>query len=126
MNLIIDNNIINRNFDYTNFDIKLLNENDEYKYLIISANDDNKGIITNISLNCCSLFGYHKHEIIGKNMNILIPELYHKLHNKLFNEMTEKTKNEFHESLSKKLEYNPDFLELKVHARNKSKYLKRK
>ena len=123
MDLITDNNIENKNIDFTNYDYKILNETDEYKYIIVSANDENKGNIINMSLNACLIFGYSRKEIIGKNINILIPELYHKLHNKLFNEITEKTKTEFFEILSKKLVYIPDFLELSVYGRNKSKYL---
>jgi hypothetical protein len=35
MNLMADNTIENRQKDYTNFDLKILNENDEFKFLII-------------------------------------------------------------------------------------------
>ena len=123
MNLIMDNKIENREKDYSNFDLKMLNETDEYNYLIISANDENKGTIINMSLNACSILGYHKHEIIGKNMNILIPEIYHKRHNRLFNETTEKTKTEFFENLSNKVLYIPKFFEFSAYGRNKSRYL---
>ena len=123
MNLIMDNKIENREKDYSNFDLKIINETDEYKFLIISANHENRGTIINISLNACPITGYHKHEIIGKNMNILIPEIYHKRHNKLFNEMTEKTKTEFYENLSKKIVYTPKFEEFSAFGRNKAKYL---
>ena len=123
MNLMADNTIENRQKDYTNFDLKILNENDEFKFLIISANEENKGTIINISLNGCQLIGYHKHEIIGKNMNILIPEMYHKIHKNLFNEKTEKFKTEFFEKLSNKNIYTPEYLEFTAFGRNKSKYL---
>ena len=123
MNLITDNKIDNREKDYSNFDLKILNETDEYNFLIISANEENKGTIINMSLNACSILGYHKQEIIGKNMNILIPEIYHNLHNKLFNKITEETTTEFFESLSNKKIYIPKFLEFSAFGRNKSKYL---
>ena len=122
MNLITDK-IENRELDYTNYDLKILNENDEYKYLVISANDENKGTIINLSLNSCSIFGYNKSEIIGKHMNILIPEIYHKIHDKKFNEHCENTKIEFFENLSNKIIYKPKFIEIPVFGRNKSKYL---
>ena len=123
MNLIKDNKIDPKDIDYTNFDLKIYIENDEYKFLIISADEENKGNIINMSLNACPIFGYHKYELIGKNMNVLIPELFHNIHNKIFNKVTEKTKTEFFECLSKKEVYNPKFREFSGFARNKSKYL---
>ena len=123
MNLITDNKVDNKEIDFTNFDLKIMDDSDEFKYLIVSANDENKGNIINMSLNSCSIFGYHRYEIIGKNMNILIPEIYHKIHNKLFNEVTEKNKTILFENLSKKIIYKPQFYEFPAFGRNKSKYL---
>ena len=123
MNLITDNKVDNKEIDFTNFDLKTMSDSDEYKFLIVSANDENKGNIINMSLNSCSIFGYHRYEIIGKNMNILIPELYHHVHNKLFNEITEKDKTILFENLSKKIIYKPHFYEFIAFGRSKSKYL---
>ena len=123
MNLLIDNKIENKEIDYTNFDLKILKKEDEYKFLIISANNENKGTIIDMSLNSCSVFGYHKHELIGKSMNLLIPEIYHKIHDNVFNDICEKTKIEFFEKLSKKIIYTPKFIEFSAFGRNKSKYL---
>ena len=122
-NLITDNKFDFEDKDYTNFDIKNITNNDEYQFLILSANDDNKGTIVNMSLNTCLYFGYSKDEIIGKNMCILIPELFHKIHIKLFNELTEKIKTEFFEKLSNKITYVPEFMEYSGFGRNKLKYL---
>ena len=122
-NLITDNKFDFEDKDYTNFDIKNITNNDEYQFLIISANDDNKGTIVNMSLNTCLYFGYTKDEIVGKNMCILIPELFHKIHIKLFNDTTEKIKTEFFEKLSNKITYNPEFMEFSGFGRNKLKYL---
>ena len=122
-NLITDNKFDFDDKDYTNFDIKNMNNNDEYQFLIISANDDNKGTIINMSLNTCLYFGYTKDEIIGKDMCILIPELFHKTQKKLFIEETEKIKTEFFENLSNKITYIPKFKELSGFGRNKLKYL---
>jgi len=123
-NLIMDNNnIMNKEIDYTNYDISILSGTDEYKFLIVSAEDDKKGTIINMSLNACLVFGYHKHELIGKNVTLLIPELYHKTHEKIFNELTEKTKTEFFECLSKNVVYTPKYFEISFYGRNKSKYL---
>ena len=122
-NLITDNKFDFEDKDYTNFDIKNLNNSDEYQFMIISANDDNKGTIVSMSLNICLFFGYTKDEIIGKNMCLLIPELFHKHQIKLFNETTEKIKTEFFENLSNKITYVPQFMEFSGFGRNKLKYL---
>ena len=122
-NLIIDNKFYFEDKDFTNFDIKNLLTNDEYQFIIISANDDNKGTLINMSLNTCLYFGYTKDEIIGKNMCLLVPELFHKIHNKLFNEVTEKIKTEFFENLSNKITYIPQCMEYSGFGRNKLKYL---
>ena len=123
MNLITDNKFDFEDKDYTNFDIKNLTNNDEYQFMIISANDDNKGTIVNISLNTCLFFGYTRDEVIGKNMCLFIPELFHKIQMKLFSEHTEKIKTEFFEKLSNKITYVPKFMELSGFGRNKLKYL---
>jgi len=39
-----------------------------------------KGIIENINNSACSLFGYSKLELLGKNIRILMPEPYHSEH----------------------------------------------
>ena len=123
MNLLVDKNIKIRDIDYSNFNIGYLNESQESKYLIVSINEDNKGVISNISSNACPVLGYHKNEIIGKNINILIPGLFQKMHDKMFNDLIEKTKTEFYDCLLNKLIYKPKFTELYVHGKNKSKYL---
>ena len=117
------NKIKIKEVDYTNFDLSILKESDEINYLIISTDEENKGVIINMSLGACSIFGYHKNELIGKNMNILIPELFKTMHEKAFNNITEKTKTQFYDNLVNKLIYKPEFTELYVHAKNKSKYL---
>ena len=123
MNSLIDKNIKIKDIDYSNFNIGYLNESQENKYLIVSINEDNKGVITNISSKACPILGYHKNEIIGKNINILIPGLFQKIHDKMFNDLIEKTKTEFYDCLLNKLIYKPKFTELYIHGKNKSKYL---
>ena len=122
-NLITDNYVVNKEIDYSNYDVNILSGTDEFKFLIVSAEDDKKGTIINMSLNSCLIFGYHRHELIGKNVTLLIPEIYHKTHEKIFNELTEKTKTEFFECLSKNIVYTPKFIEIAFCGRNKSKYL---
>ena len=84
-NLSIYNRIKTKEIDFSNFNLGLINESDEKNLLIVSIDEKHKGIIKNISLKACLIFGYQKDEIIGKNMNILIPELFQKIYIKLFN-----------------------------------------
>ena len=123
INLVEDDKMQDKEKDYSNYDINNINESDEYKILVVSANEENKGCIVNISLNSCLLFGYQRNEIIGKNINLLIPELYHQIHNKIFNRNIEKNKTEFFECLSKNMIYTPKFSEFLTYGRNRSKYL---
>ena len=123
MNIIVDRKVRHREVDFENFDTKILDGNDENKYLIISINEEQKGIIKNISPSACLIFGYHKEEIIGKNMNILIPEIFQKIHDRTFIEVTDKAKTKFFDNLVNKTIYRPDFNEICIHAKNSSKYL---
>ena len=112
-----------RKIDYCNFDLKILSDNDKYRYLLVSAHEKNLGNIVDISLNSCQLFGYTKSEIIGKSINLLIPEIFHRELNKLIIDYCDKLKNKFYEDLYLKIEYKPNILEFFTHGRNKSKYL---
>lgn len=115
--------IQDKEIDFSNFDLKVLNNSDEYKYIIISAEDNNLGIILNISLNACTIFGYTKNELIGKNVNTLIPQVFHKQFEKYLKSHTNNIKTHFYDLLSHQKEYFPDFKELFIHGKNKSKYL---
>ena len=112
-----------KEIDYCNFDLKILKNSDKYKYIIVSAEEENLGIILNISLNACQLFGYIQNEVIGKKINILFPEIYHKELRKNIIEYTNNAKTKFYELLSHKKEYFPDFLILFIEGKSKSKYL---
>ena len=112
-----------KEMDYSNFDIKELNKTDEYKYIIISAEEENLGVILNISLNACQIFGYNKNEIIGKKVDTLIPEIYHKHFEHYLMQYTNNIKSRFYYLLSNKREYFPEFLEMVIDTKNKSKYL---
>ena len=117
------NKINYKEADYTNCDLEILKESDENNYLIISADEENKGIILNMSLGACSIFGYHKNELIGKKMDILIPDIFKNMHEKTFNDVTEKLKTQFYDNLVNNLVYKPEYTAAYVHAKNKSKYL---
>ena len=111
--------IQDKEIDYCNFDLKILSNTDEYKYIIVSAEEDNLGTILNISLNACLIFGYNKNEVIGKKANILIPEIYHKQYEEYLMHYTNNVKTKFYDLLNHKREYYPEFLELLIDGKNK-------
>ena len=115
--------IQDKEIDFSNLDLKFLNNSDEYKYIIISAEEESLGIILNLSLNVCQIFGYNKNELIGKEVSILLPELFYKKFKANLIQYTNKVKTKFYEILSHKEEYYPEILEYFIHGKNKSKYL---
>lgn len=106
-----------------NVDINILSQSDEYQYIIISAQPEKLGIITNISLGVCTLFGYSKAELIGKNVEYLMPEVYHKHHrNILLSKINDYRKNTMTaQQLAKN--FKPVFKEIFSFGKNKSRYL---
>jgi len=115
--------IKDKEIDFSNFDLKSLNYSDEYKYIIVSAEEENLGIILNISLNACQVFGYNKNEVIGKKATLLFPEIYHNVYEQFLIQYTNKIKSNFYDLLSNKKDYYPEFLEIIIDGKNKSKYL---
>ena len=108
---------------FSNFDINTLKEKDLFKYIILSGNKKSLANIIEISINLCHVFGYYKDEIIGKNVNYLIPELFHKTHNMLINDYNEKAQSTFYKELFSNDNYIPEYLERNVYAISKSKFL---
>ena len=109
--------------NFFNFDIDTLKEKNIFPFLIISADLKNLGIIKDCSIGLSKIFGYQKEELVGKNINILIPEIFHKKHDLLLVQHTKNNKFKFYEDLSKNKIYSPDFLKLNVYAVTKSKLL---
>ena len=105
----------------TNFDPKFFEESDEYKYIIVSAEEKNFGTILNISHNASKIFGYTKCELIGKKFWILLPDICKEEFENCLSNITNKLKIKFYE-VNKK-EYIPKFDELFINAKDKSKYL---
>jgi len=122
-NLIYSNNIISIENDFSNFKINILKENDNLLFLVVSAELNDLGTIKDCSSNLCNIFSFQKEELIGNNINILIPEIFHKRHNLMLNEKTQKYKLKFFESLSKKEVYSPDYFQKHLYGIAKSKFL---
>ncbi len=120
--------IINEMNEYTelpkqneidDLNVNLLNLNDKYQYIIVSANDDSFGTIINVSLSITEIFGYEYEELISENVNIIIPEIFHKAHKKVLKKKINEFKRKCEESPINKLVSK----EMKVFGKNKSKYL---
>ena len=109
--------------DYTNFDFKFFKSNDEYKYMIISAEEENLGTILNLSHNAAKIFGYSKQELVGKKFSFLLPYFSQKEFEAYLIKHADTSKIKFYEALSNKKEYFPQIDELFINAKDKSKYL---
>ena len=110
--------------DFSNFDIEVLNEKFNLPYLIVSAHKEHIGKIIDSSLNVSKIFGYVKNEIIGQNINFLLPKLFHKKHDLIIEEECEKNKLKLFDVLSKKRIYFPDFIKRDIFGISKMKFLR--
>ena len=124
MSTSTNNNISDsQEIQFSNFDLNSLKERDLFKYFILSGNKKSLADILDYSLNLSLVFGYTKEEIIGKNINYLIPELYQKNHEKMLYEFTERAESTFYKELFINDNYIPEYLESIVYAVTKSKFL---
>lgn len=60
--------------------------------VMISGKPKQLGTILNINVPCCSIFGYQKKELVGKNINLLMPDFIANLHNKYLENAIKKKK----------------------------------
>jgi len=51
--------------------------------IIVSGKEEKFGLIENISLSTCLIFGFQKNELIGKPIELLIPDTFHEEHRKV-------------------------------------------
>jgi hypothetical protein len=114
-----------QNYDDLNLinnDINALSSTDEYQYIVVSAQPDKFGTITNISLGICSIFGYTKTELLGKNIEAIMPEQFHSPHRLLLTEkLNDYKKASINLQMSKN--YKPTFKDVTTFGKNKSRYL---
>ena len=115
-----------KQIDYSNFDInELFKKQKEKEFLIISANSDNSNYskILNMTTGLTPIIGYQQNEIIGKDINILIPKIFHKSHDKIFRKSISKAKLGLYQSLSNEVKYNPEILSKSIFCKTKFNYL---
>ena len=71
-----------------NFDINTVTPNAELQFMIISGKEENFGVISKISLGFCHLLGYNDQELIGQNLEFLLPDCIQKAHQENLNKKT--------------------------------------
>ena len=123
MNISLEYKKLNNEEDFSNYDINRFKSSDENQWMIISSDDKDYGKILNISLSVCPIIGYKKNEIIGNNINILIPNIFVKSHNHMLKKLFFNTKCKFYETQSKSINYIPEQISKIVFCKNKLKYL---
>ena len=120
--------IFNSNFhfyekDFSNFDMRFLKDKDSFSYMIISAHHKSLGIIKDCSKSLVNIFGYEKKELLGKHINILIPEMFHDKHDYILKKASDNQKLNFLENSYKRKVYIPDFMEKSVYGLSRAKFL---
>ena len=106
------------NFNYIN--PYSLSTNDKFQYIIVSANNDSFGMIKNVSLSISTIFGFEYGELIGKSLDIIMPDIYQKEHRKILKYSLNEYKKQEIENLNAN---NKNIKEIITFGRNKSKYL---
>ena len=109
--------------DFVNFDIDILKQKVNLPYIIVSAHKDQLGNIVDLSMNVLKIFGYSRDELIGKNINILIPKLFHKIHEFIFFEHYQNDKLKLFDELNKRIIYFPNFFKKEVYGLSKMTFL---
>ena len=76
--------------DMENINTNNFNTSDENQYIILSSDKvylllikEKFALINKITLGVCMIFGYSKAELLGKHIDILMPEPYHNSHNEI-------------------------------------------
>ena len=108
---------------YSNFNMDILKLNENKAFVLISARTNDLGIILDCSLRLSTIFGYTKEELIGKNINILIPDLFQSKHSEILRNKTKIFNIDLYDQQFQKKEYNPSFIETEFHGALKSKFI---
>ena len=127
LNISSDFNFKIKQIDYASYDMNnLLKERNGVEYLIIDTDnsDKNEHKIFNMSLGLSSIIGYQPNEIIGKDVNILLPRLFHKFHNSMLKKLVAKKKLQLYKAISSNSKYFPENISKRVYCKTKSNFLK--
>jgi hypothetical protein len=108
---------------YSNFNMDILKLNENKAFLLISARSNDLGIILDCSIRLSTIFGYTKEELIGKNVNILIPDLFHSKHSDILRNKSKVFNIDLYDQQFQKKEYNPSFIKAVFHGVLKSKFI---
>ena len=122
--MIFSKSVENEEKIYSNFDLDFLKENGDNRYLLISGSKKDLGTILECSSSAAIVFGYVKEEIIGKHVNILIPEIFHQKHNAVLSKQSSQNNLRLFDDLYTKREYNPTFIQGYFFGVFKSKFIK--
>lgn len=131
-NMLKDIELAKQNYDDMNLingDMNALSSSDEYQYIRLSAQPHKLGIIENISLGVCNVLGYSRDELVGKDVEIIQPDIFHLHHKKLLRKKISKV-NQFKLDEEEKFnmtgkcrKYKPEFKDLYTFGKTKSRYL---
>ena len=102
------------------FNIENINNSDVYQYILVSAQKDTFGTITNISLSLLEIFGYTRKELIGQSLNLIIPDIFISEHDKILKSKLDSFKKTL---TTQSLCVKSDPKEFLSYGKNKSKYL---
>ena len=110
--------------DYFDFKIDIFKQNDITSYILLSGRSKDLGKILDCSICASSIFGYTKDEIIGRHINIFIPDIFHSQHNIIIYNNAQSSNLKLYDHLFNKKEYNPNLVEGYFFGEFKSKFIK--
>ena len=124
--LIYNKSIENEEKNYLNFNLDIIKNDDNNNYLFISGKSKDLGSIINLSTGVSNLFGYRKEELIGKNLNIFIPDIFHFKHNIMLNNQSKQNNLKLFNDLfnRKEKEYIPNVCEGNFYGVLKSQFIR--
>ena len=95
--------------------------NENIDYIFLAAEGSQIGKIVKCSPNFCSLLGYTPDELIGKNIDFIMPEIFHSYHEKLLMEKASRFKTQMTQNVRSGVTGNQksNFKEIFVIAKNK-------
>ena len=122
--MIFSKSVENEEKIYSNFDMDFLKQNGDTRYLLISGSKKDLGTIIDCSSNAAMVFGYVKEEVIGKHVNLFIPEILHQKHNVALSKKSSQNNFKLFDDLYQKKEYSPSFIQDYFFGVSKSKFMK--